>query len=61
MDPQQRQLLERSYAALHAPGKTKALLLGSGVGTNIGQWASEFGSVLGRTHAGQSVYASTGF
>ena len=61
MDPQQRQLLERGYEALHAAGMTKGSLSGAGVGVNVGQWASEFGSVLLRTPAGRSVYASTGF
>ena len=61
MDPQQRQLLERGYAALHGAGMSKGTLLGAVVGVNVGQWASEFGSVLTRTPAGRSVYASTGF
>ena len=54
MDPQQRQLLERGYAALHAAGMSKASLLDSGVAANVGQWQSEFGSVLGRTPAGRA-------
>merc|ERR1712023_49269 len=61
MDPQQRQLLERGYLALHAAGMPKAALLGAVVGVSIGQWQSEFGSVLLGTPAGRSVYASTGF
>ena len=61
MDPQQRQLLERGYSALHGAGMVKSTLLGSGAAVNVGQWASEFGSVLLRTPAGRSVYASTGF
>ena len=60
MDPQQRQLLERGYMALHAAGMAKATLLGSGVAVNVGQWASEFGSVLLHTLSGDSVYTSTG-
>ena len=60
MDPQQRQLLERGYAALHAAGMTRAALLGAVVAVNVGQWASEFGSVLFRSPAGRSVYAATG-
>ena len=60
MDPQQRQLLERGYTALHASGMTKGSLLGAVVAVSVGQWASEFGSVLAGTPAGQSVYASTG-
>ena len=61
MDPQQRQLLERGYAALHSSGMRKGSLLGAVVAVNVGQWASEFGSVLVRTAAARSVYASTGF
>ena len=61
MDPQQRQLLERGYTALHAAGGRRGTLLGAVVAVNVGQWASEFGSVLVRTPAGRSVYASTGF
>ena len=34
MDPQQRQLLERGYVALHDAGMSKASLLGSGVAAN---------------------------
>ena len=61
MDPQQRMLLERGYAALHAADLTKAMLMGSGTAVNVGQWASEFGPLLARTPAGRSVYAATGF
>ena len=61
MDPQQRQLLHHGYAALHAAGMSKSSLLGAGAAVNVGQWASEFGSVLQGTPAGHSVYASTGF
>ena len=61
MDPQQRQLLERGYSALHSAGRSKASLLGAVVAVNVGQWQSEFGSVLLGTPAGRSVYASTGF
>ena len=61
MDPQQRQLLERGYSALHAAGLSKAALLGAVIAVNVGQWQSEFGSVLLGTSAGRSVYASTGF
>merc|ERR1712185_777226 len=61
MDPQQRQLLERGYSSLHAAGLPKAALLGAVVAVNVGQWQSEFGSVLLGTPAGRSVYASTGF
>ena len=61
MDPQQRQLLECGYSALHSAGLSKVALLGAVVGVSIGQWQSEFGSVLLGTPAGRSVYASTGF
>ena len=61
MDPQQRQLLERGYTALHGAGMRKATLLGAVIAANVGQWQSEFGSVLMGTAAGRSVYASTGF
>ena len=61
MDPQQRQLLECGYSALRSAGLSKVALLGAVVGVSIGQWQSEFGSVLLGTPAGRSVYASTGF
>ena len=61
MDPQQRQLLERGYAALHGAGATKSSLLGAVVAVGVGQWASEFAGVLMGTPAGRSVYAATGF
>jgi len=61
MDPQQRQLLERGYAALQASGMSKGTLLGAVVAVGVGQWASEYGSVLTGSPAGRSVYASTGF
>ena len=38
MDPQQRQLLERGYMALHAARMTKDALLGAVVAVNVGQW-----------------------
>jgi 3-oxoacyl-(acyl-carrier-protein) synthase/acyl carrier protein len=61
MDPQQRQLLEHGYTALHTTGRSKASLLGDIIAVNVGQWQSEFGSVLLGTPAARSVYASTGF
>ena len=61
MDPQQRQLLELGYQALHAAGLSQHVLLGSLVAVNVGQWASEFSKVLLESSAGRSVYASTGF
>ena len=61
MDPQQRQLLERGYMALHGAQMVRASLLGTNVAVHVGQWASEFASVLIGAPAGSSVYASTGF
>ena len=61
MDPQQRQLLERGYAAAHASGYVQSTLLGTLMAVNVGQWQSEFGSVLQHMPAGRSVYAATGF
>ena len=61
MDPQQRQLLERGYTALHAAGSSRSSLLGSTIAVSVGQWASEFSSVLAGTAAGRSVYAATGY
>ena len=61
MDPQQRQLLEHGYSALHMAGRLKASLLRDVIAVNVGQWQSEFGGVLLGTPAGRSVYALTGF
>ena len=61
MDPQQRLLLERGYEALHGAGLGRRELLGSTIAVNVGQWESEFASVVVRTAAGRSVYASTGY
>ena len=61
MDPQQRQLLEHGYSALHTAGRSKASLLGDIIAVNVGQWQSEFCGVLLGTPAARSVYASTGF
>ena len=61
MDPQQRQLLELGYSVLHHAGLSRMMLLGTTVAVAVGQWKSEFGSVLMSTPAGRSVYASTGF
>ena len=54
-------MLERGYTALHAAGMTKGSLLGATVAVNVGQWSSEFASVLMGTAAGSSVYSATGF
>ena len=61
MDPQQRLLLEQAYAVLHAAGMPRAILLGSTMAVNVGQWESEFASVLSATQAGRSAYAATAF
>ena len=61
MDPQQRQLLERGYTSLHAAGMSKATLLGSIIAVNVGQWASEYSSVIAGTRAASSVYSTTGY
>ena len=59
MDPTQRLLLERGYAALHGSEHDRASLDGSVVGVFIGMVASDFGAVLAASPAGNSVYAST--
>ena len=60
MDPQQRLLLERGYAALHGGGLVRSNLLDSTTAVHVGQWESEFTSVLWSGPLGHSVYASTG-
>ena len=37
MDPQQRQLLERGYSALHGAGMVESSLLGSGAAVSVGR------------------------
>ena len=59
MDPQQRKLLERGYTAFHGAAMTKAEMFGTNIAVSVGQWASEFSSVISETPAGKSVYAST--
>ena len=61
MDPQQRLLLERGYSAMHVAGLSKAALMGAIIAVNVGQWQSEFASVLMGSPAVRSVYASSGF
>ena len=51
MDPQQRQPFERGYTALHAAGGRRGTLLGAVVAVNVGQWASELGSLARRRGA----------
>jgi acyl transferase domain-containing protein len=59
MDPQQRLLLERGYSAFHCSGETKATLMGTVTAVNVGQWASEYTTVLLSTPMARSVYAAT--
>ena len=61
MDPQQRMLLERGYGALHAAGMSKRCLIGANIAVSVGQWSSEFESVLQGKPALNSVYALTSF
>jgi len=61
MDPQQRQLLERGYSAFHSSGRDKSVLLGALITVTVGQWASEFQSVMVRSPAGSGVYGATGY
>ena len=42
IDPQQRHVLEQSYAALHASGAEKATLQGSNLGVAVGIWNTDF-------------------
>ena len=60
MDPCQRLLLERGYAALHAAALDRAALGGSLAGVFVGFSGTEFGQVLAASPAGGSVYAATG-
>ena len=60
IDPQQRQLLEHGYSALHAAGMSRAALPSAQVAVNVGQWQSEYASHL-TASAGHGVYALTGF
>ena len=58
MDPQQRLLLETGYTTLHASGRDKAALSGSGTGVAVGIYATEFLRVLEQSALGRSVYAA---
>ena len=60
MDPCQRLLLERSYAALHAASLDRAALSGSLTGVFLGFAGTEFSQLLAASPAGGSVYAATG-
>ena len=60
MDPCQRLLLERGYAALHAAALGRAGLGGGRAGVLLGVAGTEFAQVLAASPAGGSVYAATG-
>ena len=60
MDPTQRLLLERGYAALHDAGRDRSSLGGSGTGIFVGCATTEFTGVLASSPVGSSVYAATG-
>ena len=59
MDPQQRLILECSYAALHQAGNQRGALLGTGTGVAVGIYAMEFGQILQQNPLRASVYAVT--
>ena len=60
MDPQQRLVLERGYAALHGAALTRESLLGSLTGVCVGICSHDFAELLKESAAGRSVYAVTG-
>ena len=60
MDPQQRLVLETSYAALISNGLNKAALLGSNFGVALGICWDEFVQLLAQGPGSRSVYAATG-
>eukprot|EP00966_Prymnesium_polylepis_P212434 4920942-Prymnesium_polylepis.1 len=59
-DPQQRVMLECGYAALHANGLDRNVLLGMGTGVAVGIYATEFAQVLAQSPKARSVFANTG-
>ena len=59
MDPQQRLVLEHSYAATHASSLCKLDLEGTLTGVFVGVIAFEFGHMLALAPASSSVYAAT--
>ena len=61
MDPQQRQLLEIGYVALHMASMTKRALISENLAVSIGQWESEYRDVLESITDGPTVYGETGF
>ena len=60
MDPCQRAVLERAYAALHEASLERASLAGTLTGVFLGISTSEFGQLLAALPAGMSVHAATG-
>ena len=60
MDPCQRLVLERGYAALHDASMHRASLGGSLTGVFLGFAGTEFSQLLAASPAGGSVYAATG-
>jgi len=60
MDPCQRLMLERGYAALHGTSVARTALSGSLTGFFLGFSGSEFSQMLAASPAGGSVYAATG-
>ena len=60
MDPIQRLLLEREYAALHCAGEDRTALGGSLTGVFVGFAGTEFAQVLAASPVASSVYAATG-
>jgi 3-oxoacyl-(acyl-carrier-protein) synthase len=60
MDPCQRLVLERGYAALADAYMQRAALSGSLTGVFLGFAGTEFNQVLANSPAGSSVYAATG-
>ena len=56
MDPQQRHLLEDGYVALHASGRHRVVLNGSGAGVAVGIYQMEYAQILADSPLGCSVY-----
>ena len=42
IDPQQRHVLEQSYASLHASGSSRTAVHGRSLGVAVGIWRTEF-------------------
>ena len=56
----QRLCLEHGYAALHATGRTKAHVGGTGAGVYLGYSSQDFSAVIQGTPVASSVYSATG-